>query len=89
MTFVVTEPCYKCKEKACVDPCPVDCFREADAYLVTDPNLCIDCNVCVTECPVDAIFQDKDVPADQRRYLDFNREMSKVLPPATPVGCTG
>ena len=28
MTFVVAEPCIKCKYTDCVEVCPVDCFYE-------------------------------------------------------------
>ncbi|MGA7748613.1 MAG: ferredoxin, partial [Gallionella sp.] len=27
MTYVVSEPCIKCKYTDCVDVCPVDCFH--------------------------------------------------------------
>ncbi|MEC7721128.1 MAG: ferredoxin, partial [Candidatus Thermoplasmatota archaeon] len=43
MTHVVTSACVKCKYQDCVAVCPVECFREADDYLVIDPDECIDC----------------------------------------------
>ncbi len=73
MTFVVTEQCIRCKFMDCIKPCPVDCFYEGPEFLVINPDECIDCSVCVTECPVNAIYQDKDLPADQREFLEINR----------------
>lgn len=89
MTFVVTEQCIRCKFMDCIKPCPVDCFYEGPDFLVINPDECIDCSVCVTECPVNAIYQDKDVPADQRDFIEINRQMSRVWPqavePAEPL----
>ncbi len=69
MTYVVTESCMKCKYTDCVDVCPVDCFREGPNMLVIDPDECIDCTLCVAECPVEAIFAEDDVPADQQDFI--------------------
>ena len=80
MTFVVTEQCIKCRYTDCVVPCPVDCFHEGPEFMVIDPAVCIDCNVCATECPVNAIYQDKDLPADQKIFVAINRELSKIYP---------
>ena len=69
MTYVVTESCIKCKYTDCVDVCPVDAFREGRNMLVIDPDECIDCAVCVPECPVNAIYAEEDLPADQRDFI--------------------
>ncbi len=55
MTYVVQEPCVKCKYGDCVSVCPVECFYEADDMLYINPAECIDCDLCVPECPVEAI----------------------------------
>lgn len=81
MTYVVTEPCIKCKYTDCVDVCPVDCFREGENFLVIDPDECIDCTLCVAECPVEAIFAEDDCPADQRHFLEINAELAKKWKP--------
>ena len=81
MTYVVTESCIKCKYTDCVDVCPVDCFREGPNMLVIDPDECIDCTLCVAECPVEAIFAEDDVPADQKEFVAMNAELSKVWKP--------
>lgn len=81
MTYVVTEACIKCKHTDCVDVCPVDCFREGADMLVIDPDECIDCSLCVAECPVNAIFAEDDVPADQLDFVRLNAELAKAWPP--------
>ena len=83
MTFVVTEACIKCKYTDCVDVCPVDAFREGPNMLVIDPDDCIDCAVCVPECPVDAIFAEEDVPADQQDFTPLNAELAPKWPTIT------
>jgi len=80
MAFIVTESCIKCKYTDCVDVCPVDAFREGSNMLVIDPDECIDCAVCVPECPVNAIFAEEDVPADQRDFIGQNAELAKQWP---------
>ncbi len=83
MTYVVTEACIRCKYTDCVEVCPVDCFREGPNFLAIDPNECIDCHLCVPECPVNAIFAEDDVPADQKEYLALNAELAKQWPMIT------
>lgn len=80
MTFVVTENCIKCKYTDCVDVCPVDCFHEGPNFLVIDPEECIDCQLCVPECPVDAIFDEQDLPDDQQLFLALNAELAAKWP---------
>ena len=82
MTHVVTEACVMHKYQDCVAVCPVEAFREADNYLVIDPDECIDCAACVTECPVEAIFADTDVPEDQESWIERNEAESPDLPTA-------
>ncbi|MCC6868548.1 MAG: ferredoxin family protein [Burkholderiales bacterium] len=81
MAYVVTESCIRCKYTDCVDVCPVDCFREGPNFLAIDPDECIDCTLCVAECPVEAIFAEDDVPADQQAFIALNAELSKSWPP--------
>ncbi|HEX5487503.1 MULTISPECIES: ferredoxin FdxA [Limnobacter] len=83
MTHVVTESCIKCKYTDCVDVCPVDCFREGPNFLVIDPDECIDCAVCIPECPVNAIYAEEDVPADQVKFIDLNVSLSGKWPSIT------
>lgn len=80
MTFVVTENCIKCKYTDCVDVCPVDCFHEGPNFLVIDPDECIDCQLCVPECPVDAIYEEEDLPEDQHGFIQLNADLAKAWP---------
>jgi ferredoxin len=80
MTFVVTEQCIQCKYTDCVDVCPVDCFHEGPNFLVIDPEVCIDCALCVPECPVDAIYEEGDLPAQMMEYIEINADLSKKWP---------
>jgi ferredoxin len=69
----------------CIKPCPVNCFYEGPEFLVINPEECIDCNACATECPVNAIYQDKDLPTDQHAFIEINRKYSRIWPPAEDV----
>ena len=80
MTHTVTEACIKCKYTDCVDVCPVDCFREGPNFLTIDPDECIDCAVCIPECPVNAIYAEEDLPADQRHFTAINRDLAPQWP---------
>jgi NAD-dependent dihydropyrimidine dehydrogenase PreA subunit len=76
MTYVITEPCIGVKDASCVDVCPVDCIRSTDdddQYYI-DPDICIDCEACVFVCPVDAIAYEEDVPEEQKRFIQINRD---------------
>jgi ferredoxin len=78
MTHVVTENCIQCKYTDCVDVCPVDCFVEGPNFLAIDPDGCIDCAVCIPECPVNAIYAEDDLPADQRHMTALNSEVYRL-----------
>ncbi|GAB4347545.1 MAG: ferredoxin family protein [Gammaproteobacteria bacterium] len=83
MAFVVTESCIRCKYTDCVEVCPVDCFHEGPNFLVIDPDECIDCALCEPECPVEAIFSEDELPADQREFLQLNAELAAQWPVIT------
>jgi len=77
MTFVVTEDCILCKHTDCVEVCPVDCFYEGPNFLVIDPDECIDCALCEPECPIEAIFEEDDLPPGQEHFLELNAELAQ------------
>jgi len=69
MPWVVTRLCRDCKDTACAEVCPVDCFYEPESpsselpdMLYISPEECIDCAACEAACPWEAIFQDSEVP---------------------------
>ena len=74
MTYVVDEKCIKCKLMDCVEVCPVDCFYEGENMLVIHPEECIDCGACEPECPVEAIFEESEVPDEWNKYIKINYE---------------
>ena len=79
MTFVVTDNCKGCRFTDCVAVCPVDCFHGDDEMLYIDPNECIDCGACVPECPVEAIYDEAQLPEDQNNWLAINTEKAPNL----------
>ena len=83
MAFVVTSPCFGCKYTDCVVVCPVDAFREGEQMVYIDPTECICCAACFPECPVGAIFDEFDVPEDQKEFIALNAEMAAACPPIT------
>ncbi len=77
MTHVVAKPCDGCRYTDCVVVCPVECFYEGETMLYIHPDECIDCEACVPECPVEAIFHEDDLPADQQEYTQINADKSE------------
>jgi NAD-dependent dihydropyrimidine dehydrogenase PreA subunit len=76
MAYVIAEPCINVKDKACVDVCPCDVIHgdENSPQMYIEPTHCIDCGACEPECPVEAIFQDSDLPAQWKHYEQINAE---------------
>jgi ferredoxin len=85
MTYIVTDPCIKCKFMDCVEVCPVDCFYEGENFLAINPDECIDCGVCEPECPVDAIKPDTEDDPDGK-WLKINSDFSRIWPNITIKG---
>ena len=80
MTYVVADNCRLCRTTDCVEVCPVDCFHGDDEMLYIDPGVCIDCGACVPECPVEAIYDQDELPADQAHWLQINAARAPKLP---------
>ena len=61
----------------------VDGFIPKDTdSLYIDPEECIDCGACEPECPVEAIFEESEVPHEWNNFIKINydwfgREYSK------------
>ena len=83
MTYIVNDNCINCKYTDCVEVCPVDCFYEGENMLVIHPDECIDCALCEPECPIDAIFSEDELPADQENFLELNAELAEIWPNIT------
>ena len=73
MAYVIAEPCYTTKDKACVPACPVDCIYEGPKMLYIHPEECIDCGACVEPCPVQAIFPADELPEKWKFYAEVNK----------------
>ena len=82
MAYVITEACIGVKDAACVDVCPVDCIHPrkdepgfaGTEQLFINPDECICCGMCEPECPVNAIYDEFDVPEEYQAYIAKNRE---------------
>ena len=47
--------------------------------LVIHPDECINCGACETECPVEAIYEDSGVPAEDQEFIKINEEETSGL----------
>jgi ferredoxin len=82
MTYVIAEPCVNTKDTACVEVCPVDCIHPTkndpefakETLLYINPDECIDCGACGPECPVEAIFEENELPEKWAQYKKINAE---------------
>ena len=52
----------------------VDGFDPDEKQLYIDPEECIDCGACEPECPVEAIFEESELPAEWNKYIKINYE---------------
>ncbi|MGI5129744.1 ferredoxin [Pseudonocardia sp. CA-107938] len=81
MPYVIAAACVDIMDRSCMDGCPVDCIYEGSRKLYINPFECIDCGACEPACPVEAISQDRAVPAGQEQFVEDNlRFFADVLP---------
>ena len=62
---------------ACVDSCPTDVIRqdtESRKAYVAYAEDCQVCFLCEFDCPVDAIFDEADLPAECEKFTATNAE---------------
>ncbi|MGI8536073.1 MAG: ferredoxin [Mycobacteriales bacterium] len=91
MTFVITSTCVDVKDMSCIEECPVDCIYVGKRKLYIQASECIDCGACEPVCPVDAIYSDRQVPADKAEDKRDNQQFfDEVLPGRdAPLGRPG
>jgi NAD-dependent dihydropyrimidine dehydrogenase PreA subunit len=91
MPYVIAAACIDVMDRSCMEECPVDCIYEGGRKLYINPAECIDCGACEPVCPVSAISQDRQVPADQRDFVADNaRFFTEPLPGRDhPLGTAG
>ncbi len=68
MPYVIAEPCEMDCNTECVEVCPVDAIHGPapggrTLQMFIDPDACICCAACEPACPVQAIFEADDLPA--------------------------
>ena len=80
MPHIVTDNCRRCRFTECVMVCPVACFHGDEEMLYIDNVQCVDCGACVQACPVHAIYEQSDLPADKVEWVAANAERSAALP---------
>ena len=51
-----------------------DFVPKDEDMLYIDPEECIDCGACEPECPVEAIFEESEVPEEWHKYSKINYE---------------
>lgn len=83
MTYIVTNNCIQCRYTECVTVCPTNSFHVGKNFLVINPTNCIDCSLCESMCPVNAIYQELEVPKTQKDFIILNAELSKKWPVIT------
>jgi len=62
-----------------MEQCPVDAIYEGLSMSYIDPNKCIDCGVCEPVCPVDAIYNEDDVPPHWTRFIDAAEDFAQMV----------
>lgn len=72
MAYVIASACIDVKDGACQVACPVECIYEGGRMMYIHPTECINCGLCLSICPVDAIFDEVDLPAHEARFLAIN-----------------
>lgn len=80
MSYVITEKCLGERYATCQTVCPVDCIHsgeyKAEAFMIIDPDVCIDCGVCLPECPIGAIVPSVD---EDPAWATINKELTATF----------
>jgi NAD-dependent dihydropyrimidine dehydrogenase PreA subunit len=86
MAYVIAEPCVDVHDRSCVEECPVDCIYDGLRKGYIQPDECVECGACEPVCPVSAIFQEDDLPAEWQHYARIEREFFTVTGLGAPGG---
>ncbi|MGA9677922.1 MAG: ferredoxin [Mycobacterium sp.] len=91
MAFLIGEACVDVMDQSCIKVCPVDCIYVGARKLYINPVACIDCAACEPKCPVQAIYIDDDVPAEEQWHIADNADFFTTVLPGRkePVGNPG
>ena len=68
MTYIIAEPCVGTCDTACVEVCPVDCIHGPD----DKKGAGAEAKACEPECPVEAIFEESEVPEEWSKFTKIN-----------------
>ena len=55
-----------------INSAKADGFDPEGKQLYIDPDECIDCGACEPECPVEAIFEESELPEEWSKYTEIN-----------------
>jgi len=88
MPYVITQPCIGRRDASCVEVCPVDCIHptpdeaayEGATQLYIHADECIECGACQPACPVQAIYEESEVPTDCIQYVKINKDFFCARP---------
>jgi NAD-dependent dihydropyrimidine dehydrogenase PreA subunit len=61
----------------CIHPSKTEAGFDGEPQLYIDPDVCIECGACEPVCPVEAIRQDTEVPAEWQQYIQVNADYYK------------
>ena len=81
MPYVISGPCIDVMDRACVEEYPVDCIYEGGRSLYIHPDERVDCCACEPVCPVEAIYDEDDLPARWQGYTEDNARFFAQPPP--------
>ena len=49
-------------------------FTDEEFSSFINPEECIDCGACEPECPVEAIFEESEIPEEWSKFIPLNYE---------------
>jgi len=82
--FAVPLQCRQCEDAPCMEICPTDALRRADASspIIIDHELCIGCKWCILACPFGVINLD-----DERKIITKCDQCFKRLEQGNNPAC--